>query len=133
MNNREECLRKACECVNGAREQNYGSPEDSFETIADFWTAYLGTIITRTDVAMMMALLKIARIKNGQGAELDSFVDLAGYASCGFDIAKVIFKQAEDDMPKSGRFAWTPEGEKNRTDETTVCPYIPREDLVTNE
>jgi hypothetical protein len=38
------------------------------------------------DVAMMMALLKIARIQSGTATE-DSFVDLAGYAACGGEIA----------------------------------------------
>lgn len=27
MNSKEECLRKACEIVNGARARDYGSPE----------------------------------------------------------------------------------------------------------
>jgi len=35
---------------------------------------------------MMMALLKIARIRTGTATE-DSFVDLAGYAACGAEIA----------------------------------------------
>ena len=30
MNKREECLRKACEIVNGQREKSYGTPEDNF-------------------------------------------------------------------------------------------------------
>lgn len=38
------------------------------------------------DVAMLMALLKIARICTGTGTA-DSFVDLAGYAACGGEIA----------------------------------------------
>ena len=37
------------------------------------------------DVAMMMALLKVARIKSG-GGTVDSFVDLAGYAACGGEL-----------------------------------------------
>lgn len=37
------------------------------------------------DVAMLMALLKVARIKAGDKA--DSFVDLAGYAACAGEIA----------------------------------------------
>jgi hypothetical protein len=52
--------------------------ESNFQLIADLWNAYLGdnccenvegyaclNDLTPTDVAMMMALLKIARIKNG--------------------------------------------------------------------
>ena len=87
---REEILNKAKECVCGQREQDYGTPESNFQLIADLWNDYLGFVdhdydITPTDVAMMMALLKIARIKNGGGTG-DSFVDLAGYAACGGEI-----------------------------------------------
>lgn len=35
---------------------------------------------------MMMALLKIARCTTGQ-VKLDNYVDLAGYAACGGEIA----------------------------------------------
>ena len=35
----------------------------------------------------MMALLKIARIKTGGGTG-DSYVDLAGYAACAYEIAE---------------------------------------------
>ena len=85
---RKDILEKAMECVCGQREQDYGSPESNFQTIADFWNTYLGyTHLTATDVSMMMALLKIARIKNGGGTG-DSFVDLAGYAACGGELNK---------------------------------------------
>ena len=83
---REHILNTAIKMVCGHREQDYGSPENSFSLIADLWTAYLGEPISSVDVAMMMALLKIARIKGGTGTE-DSFVDLAGYAACGGEIA----------------------------------------------
>lgn len=84
--NRAECLEKAKECVCGQREQDYGTPEDNFSTIANLWTAYKNVIFTAGDVAMMMALLKMARIRTGTGT-MDSFVDLAGYAACGAEIA----------------------------------------------
>lgn len=82
---RAEILQKAEQCVCGQREQDYGSPEDNFQKIADLWTVYTGNHLTAADVAMMMALLKIARIKTGAAAE-DSFVDLAEYAACGGEI-----------------------------------------------
>lgn len=53
--------------------------------IAQLWTVYTGHTFTQKDVAMMMALLKAARIKSGEKA--DSFVDLAGYAACAGEIA----------------------------------------------
>lgn len=84
--NRANCLKKADECVNGKREQDYGSPESNFLKIADLWSAYYGAPFSANDVAMMMALLKIARISTGTATE-DSFVDLAGYAACGCEIA----------------------------------------------
>jgi len=62
---RSYILQKAKQCVCGQREQDYGSPENNFQTISDLWKAYKGIDFTPTDVAMMMALLKIARIKTG--------------------------------------------------------------------
>ncbi len=83
---REETLEKAKECVCGHREHDYGSPENNFGTIAALWSIYLGKSINAVDVSMMMALLKIARIHSSNYTE-DSFVDLAGYAACGCELA----------------------------------------------
>lgn len=83
--NRLETLKAAAECVCGSREEDYGSPEDNFAVIAELWTAYTGTDVTPKDVAMMMALLKIARAKSGR--KPDTYVDLAGYAACGAEIS----------------------------------------------
>lgn len=83
---REKILDEAKKCVCGHREQDYGTPENNFQTIADLWNAYLNdTRISAGDVAMMMALMKIARIRTGTATE-DSFVDLARYAACGGEI-----------------------------------------------
>lgn len=88
---RADILHAAEKCVCGQREQDYGTPEDNFETIAELWETYLrracvdeaGCVyIDANDVAMMMALLKIARIAAG-GGKADSWIDLAGYAACG--------------------------------------------------
>lgn len=82
---RAEILSKASEIVNGQRQQDYGQPEDNFGHIARLWEAYMGIEFSSVDVAMMMALLKIARIASGHATE-DSFIDLAGYAACGGEI-----------------------------------------------
>lgn len=83
---RTEILDAAKRCVCGDREQDYGSPENSFNTIAGFWSTYLnGYPIDAKDVAAMLALLKIARIASGHAKE-DNWVDLAGYAACGGEI-----------------------------------------------
>ena len=96
---RAAVLEKARTCVCGEREEDYGSPEDSFGCIAELWEAYLraaciapdATVaVTPTDVAMLMALLKIARVGTSfVGGTADSFVDLAGYAACGAECAEV--------------------------------------------
>ena len=85
ISKRAEILHEAEHCICGQREQDYGSPEDNFGIIAKLWSDYTGTLITSLDVAMMMCLLKIARIKNG-GGTCDSFVDLCGYGACGGEI-----------------------------------------------
>lgn len=93
---RADILHTAEKCVCGQREQDYGSPENNFEIIAGFWTVYKGVPFTPNDVAMMMALLKVARIKSG-GGTADSFVDLAGYAACGGElVTEVPTKYAQE-------------------------------------
>lgn len=91
--NREQILEAARKCVCGDREEDYGSPEDNFKTIAEFWSAYLKKVmppgiefcLLPEDVAVMMALLKIARISSGQNKD-DNWIDLAGYAACGAEL-----------------------------------------------
>lgn len=81
---RKEILNTAVKCVCGEREQDYGTPENNFTLIANLWSAYHGGTFTAKDVAIMMCLLKVARIKTGSSE--DSFVDLAGYAACAGEI-----------------------------------------------
>lgn len=85
---RRRVLSEAEKCVCGQREQDYGTQEDSFQKIGTFWTSYLNYAvkIDAKDVAAMMALLKIARISENP-QHMDSWVDLAGYAACGGEIA----------------------------------------------
>ena len=92
---RSDILEQAKICVCGHRENEYGSPEDNFKTIANLWSAYKDVEFTATDVAMMMALLKIARVKGGNATE-DSFIDLAGYAACGGEISIKLEKENEN-------------------------------------
>lgn len=82
---RKEILEKAKACVTGSREQAYGALEDNFKIIAGLWSTYTGCEIKSKDVAAMLALMKIARIKSGNAKE-DNWIDLAGYAACGGEI-----------------------------------------------
>lgn len=87
MYKREDILELANQCVNGSRDEQYGTPENNFKKIAELWSIYLGFEISDVDVAAMMALMKISRISNGNRS-VDSWIDLAGYAACGGEISK---------------------------------------------
>ena len=82
----EDILAEAQRIVCGARRAAYGTPEDNFKRIADLWNTYLKQRraqgdITTGDVALMMVLMKIARLAESP-AHRDSVVDMAGYAAC---------------------------------------------------
>jgi gene 55 protein len=84
---RKEILVEAEKSVCGDRNLQYGDPEDNFSDIARLWSAYLDTDLGAEDVAIMMCLFKIARIKGSFYESKDSWVDLIGYAACGGEIA----------------------------------------------
>ena len=73
--------------------------EDSFDEIAALWSVYLGHPVIGEDVAMMMILLKVARVMKCVSID-DSLVDIAGYAACA---AEYIDKPVSD--PLSGAIA----------------------------
>lgn len=93
--NRPELLDKAKELITSDRQNTYGTPEDNFSTIAEYWTTYLrkelvvdlsGSIkLNAKHVAIMMALLKIARMHSSP-EHVDNYIDLIGYAACGGEI-----------------------------------------------
>lgn len=94
---RGSVLREAEKVINGERQDVYGSPEDSFKLISEYWNTYLIEVqkkvltkhgfnpsdyklvdlLDKSDVAMMMVLFKIAREANQH--KRDNVVDAAGY------------------------------------------------------
>jgi hypothetical protein len=84
--NRAEILTEAIGIITKDRSSAYGSPEDSFRRIAALWSTWLQAPITPLDVAAMMILMKVARL-NVNPLHMDSWVDIAGYAGCGGEIA----------------------------------------------
>lgn len=83
---REYILDAAKSAVTGQREQDYGTPEDNFKRIASLWGDYLDYPVRPSDVAAMMVLLKVARIRGSEAGSIDSWVDIAGYAACGAEV-----------------------------------------------
>lgn len=93
---RVEVLRTAEKYVSADRNATHGEPEDSFGMIAALWDTYLaqtgrlayGERITRADVALLMSLQKTARAAVNPEHK-DSWIDIAGYAACGYECALV--------------------------------------------
>lgn len=86
---RRALLLQAADTIDGDRNDTYGGPESSFTVIAALWNEYLRATspgpIRPHDVAVMLTLLKIARIAGSGGTHKDSWLDLAGYAACGWE------------------------------------------------
>lgn len=102
---RKEILSNATKVVTGEREEQYGTPEDNFAAIGALWEAYLRArclsgkdadiYIGPEEVAMMMCLFKIGRQSTSLEAKADTYVDLAGYAACGGELATEPWKKQE--------------------------------------
>lgn len=82
---RSDVLYTADSLINGDRQSDYGEAHESFEAIARMWGAYLGVDVAPHDVAHMMCLLKIARLRNGP--HTDSSIDVCGYAALGCELS----------------------------------------------
>ncbi len=87
---RGKILDMAKAIINGERLSQYGELEDAFETIAHYWNNYLSKYedsildIKPKDVALMLALMKIAR-ETHQGLA-DNLIDAVGYLALAGDI-----------------------------------------------
>ena len=94
---RATILDTAKKCVVGDRQDDYGSPENSFAAISQGWRVYIkakfniDVPLQAVDTAAMMAVFKIARVATGHGKS-DNWIDLAGYAACGGEIEASISK-----------------------------------------
>ena len=84
-----DMLQHAAGLVGGQRAQDYGDKTINHQRIADLWNAWLRETrteladhitITAYDVAMMMLMVKVARLMHSPGHQ-DSHVDIAGYAA----------------------------------------------------
>lgn len=87
---RPEVLEKARDCVMRDRAATHGAVEESFSTLARIWSARLGVTLTPEQVTIMMVDLKTVRAWKNPG-HLDNWVDMAGYAACGGELAAIPF------------------------------------------
>ncbi|WP_037373564.1 DUF6378 domain-containing protein [Sediminimonas qiaohouensis] len=92
---RAEILDAAAQAVTVDRAATHGDMEDNFDLIADYWSAHLGIDVRPHDVALMLVMLKAARAR-GNPVHADNWVDIAGYAACGGELATKYLPDAED-------------------------------------
>ena len=74
----EDFLREALVCTAETKNKEHGERVANHCNIAALWSWYLKKEVTAYDVAMMMALLKVARTKTGS-ANKDDLIDGAAY------------------------------------------------------
>ncbi|MFT5518600.1 MAG: hypothetical protein ACI9RI_000866 [Oceanospirillaceae bacterium] len=84
--NKEDVLITASNLISGQRADDYGSLEDNFGRIAAMWGVILGNDVSTEQVALCMAAVKMCRLVNTPD-HADSWVDLAGYAAIGSELA----------------------------------------------
>jgi len=84
--NRTHILETANEYVTRDRVATHGDAEDSFGKLAAIWGARLGVHIRPDQVAIMMLDLKTVRAWDNPKHQ-DNWIDMAGYAACGGEIA----------------------------------------------
>lgn len=84
---RSEILEAAHQAVTADRAATHGEAEDSFSQIAAIWSARLGVPITAAQVAILLVDLKTVRAW-GNPIHADNWVDIAGYAACGGEVAE---------------------------------------------
>lgn len=86
---RGNILLSAHKTINGQRVDIHGQPEDCFNTIAKLWSVWLKKELTAHDAAVMMALMKVARMRHGAGT-VDSYIDACGYVALAADMLEEI-------------------------------------------
>ena len=81
----KEFLSEATRLVGVDREKDYGDKVENHSNIARLWSAYLDVKVEAHDVAIMMALLKMARTKLGKVSK-DTYIDMAAYSAIAGEI-----------------------------------------------
>ena len=87
--NRTSVLMTANDMVSKARQQDHGSFANNASMTAQYWNTHLGLIdfIKPSDVPIMLALLKIARIHENP-SHIDNYVDTCGYSALAAEMSE---------------------------------------------
>jgi hypothetical protein len=90
---RSSVLNEAEELVTGDRNNTYGEPHQDFARTAGALTSFGyrgpdGRDIQAHDIAIIIGVVKMSRLM-WTPTKRDSWVDLAGYAACGYEAAEL--------------------------------------------
>lgn len=77
---RDEILKEAMKVINNDRNADYGDAKENFDNTAELWSAYAGHKFSAVDVAVMMILLKVSRVRVSPD-KADHWVDICGYSA----------------------------------------------------
>lgn len=100
---RSDLLQEADRIISNDRNKSYGEPDEDFQRIAAIASAMGFRIdsgggeireLRGADVAKFMIALKISRLMWSE-THRDSWLDIAGYAGCGFETAKLQAERAD--------------------------------------
>ena len=80
----QDLLDEAKKLIGGDRQEEYGDKLKNHQNNADLWSVFLQKKITAHDVAICMALVKVARLMNQH--KKDSYLDMAAYAAIAGEI-----------------------------------------------
>lgn len=110
MTGREQVIEATRRAVMADRNADYAPPEENFQRIADLWNLYLEGKgeVTPYDTAIMMVLVKVARIQASPHL-VDHLVDIAGYAACAADVIPGAPGAAAEEEPEEEEEAEEPD------------------------
>ena len=81
---------------------NYGDPRENHQRIARMWSAWLGKRITAYEVAVMMTIVKLSRMK-GDPVHGDNYEDAVSYLEIAKDIVDTDISESLFDALYGGR------------------------------
>ena len=73
----QDILKESKKLIGGNRHKDYGDKLTNHTNIAALWSIFLRKEVTPHDVAVCMALVKVARLMHQH--KKDSYVDMAAY------------------------------------------------------
>ncbi len=113
----QDILKEAKNLIGADRQKDYGDKLTNHTNIAALWSIFLQKKIMPHDVAVCMALVKVARLMHQH--KKDSYVDMAAYAAIAGEIEARTGKDQsfESEGEKRGRIT------KEHIKSLNKCPH----------